>query len=140
MRKLYLISQIGCTNTTHGRGKPTDVSTFSCHFVFLFYYYFVPHFNARSSVLGVHSLASSFVFALFPALAIFQQKYLLVPSFLVGQYCFIITILFYASMYIIELVELGVWWIMPVCFFPSPPDTWRGNKNREKTYWSTRHY
>ena len=107
-----------------------------CHFCFcfcfffcccLFYYYFVPHFNARSSVLGVHSLASSFVFALFPALAIFQQKYLLVPSFLVGQYySFIITILFYASMYIIELVELGVWWIMSVCFFPSPPDTSAG--------------
>ena len=41
---------------------------------------FAPHLSAGLCVNGVHPLAHSFIFDHFPALTIFQQKYLLVST------------------------------------------------------------
>ena len=85
--------------------------------VFLFFF---PYFSAGLSGNDVHSLASSFILAFshFPALFFIQHKYLLVPAAMASQH--LLCHLYKALLYVhdIELVEIGVWWTMSVCFFP----------------------
>ena len=60
---------------------------------------------------------------LFPALYFIQHKYLLVPTVMAGQH--LLWHLYKALLYVhdIELVEIGVWWTMSVCFFSPPHQT-----------------
>ena len=89
-----------------------------------FFFFFFSYFSAGLSGNDVHSLASSFILAFshFPALFINQHKYLLVPAAMTGQH--LLCHLYRALLYVhdIELVEIGVWWTMSVCFFSTPPD------------------
>ena len=81
---------------------------------------FFPYFSAGFSWNDVHSLTSSFFlgFSHFPALFFIQHKYLLVPTGMASQH--LLCHLYKALLYVhdIELVEIGVWWTMSVCFFP----------------------
>ena len=58
----------------------------------------------------------------FPALYFIQNKYLLVPAVMANQH--LLCHPYKALLYVhdIELVEIGVWWTMSVCFFhPTRP-------------------
>ena len=95
--------------------EPTGVSGF-------FFFFFFSYFSAGLSGNDVHSLASSFILAFshFPALFFIQHKYLLVPTAMASQH--LLCNLYKALLYVhdIELVEIGVWWTMSVCFFFHP--------------------
>ena len=105
-------------------------------FCFLFFLFFVffSLFHAGLSGNDVHSLASSFilVFSHFPALFFIQHKYLLVPAAMASQH--LLCHLYKALLYVhdIELVEIGVWWTMFVCFFSTPPDLSTGKQKWKK--------
>ena len=93
-------------------------------FVFFFFFFFFSYFSAGLSGNDVHSLASSFMlFSHFPALFFNQHKYLLVPAAMTSQH--LLCHLYKALLYVhdIELVEIGVWWTMSVCFFFPPHQT-----------------
>ena len=85
-------------------------------------FFFFSYFSAGLSGNDVHSLASSFILAFshFPALFFNQHKYLLVPAAMTSQH--LLCHLYKALLYVhdIELVEIGVWWTMSVCFFFPP--------------------
>ena len=63
---------------------------------------------------------SSWLFSHFPALFFNQHKYLLVPAAMTSQH--LLCHPYKALLYVhdIELVEIGVWWTMSVCFFFHP--------------------
>ena len=108
--------------------EPTGVSV--SVFIFILFYFFFSFFSAGLSGNDVHSLPSSFILAFshFPALFFIQHKYLLVPTVMASQHllCHLDKALSY--MHDIELVEIGVWWTMSVCFFSTPPDLSIGGK------------
>ena len=95
--------------------EPTGVSVF----------FFFSYFSAGLFGNDVHSLASSFILAFSHFLALFfnQHKYLLVPAAMTSQH--LLCHLYKALLYVhdIELVEIGVWWTMSVCFFFPPHQT-----------------
>ena len=110
-------------------------------FIYLFIYlFFVPYFSAGLSGKGVHSLASSFILAFFQHCLSFNRN---ISWF---QLLWQVNITFFMSslqikafLYVhdIELVEIGVWWTMSVCFlvlfffYPTRPK-YREIKNGKK--------
>ena len=100
----------------------------------LFCFVFFPFFSAGFSGNDVHSLSSSFfmAFSHFPALFFIQHKYLLVPAVMASQH--LLSHLYKALLNVhdIELVEIGVWWTISVCFFHPITPKYREIKMEKK--------
>ena len=92
-------------------------STFTYYVNFVFPISVLVFLGMMSIPLLPHS---SWLFSHFPALFFNQHKYLLVPAAMTSQH--LLCHLYKALLYVhdIELVEIGVWWTMSVCFFFHP--------------------